>query len=469
MIRAIALAAVLCASVSAARAESSKGDFVREDWVLAVEPTRPDAFGINHWGVTDFDLPYRVVQRGKHRLETARFDNWRFGGETGGVRGVAARTVSTVIDLAFYVGPQNFDHVMAHDARAREISQDYPGSYRYVAKRFSQVLPVYFGGKELDSQSEKISAARLGADANTLENSTIWEMHNQFAYFAEKKIMVEGDANSTQLEQLLFQRLMTLQTEWKAVDPACIPGHTGAGNTGNLPARCNGDTGSAGDYSNYLMDLNTGRYGVANAGDYRLKIADLQRANRLQFLDPVFLAAAYRYGADYIGHASNRSRLPMIPIPGTDLAYLPSWRIDLSPFGIEYIQDNFFRYRRTLTNVFWTRGDNRYERRLGAGIDVDHLPLFGGVTGGFYGELYKQPLVSRIVDQSPLSPAEFGVLHNVYNYGANLRIPLRNFGDKDRPKQLILTVLAGRKNSGWIPGEYIRGSTYVETGLGLHL
>ena len=48
-------------------------------------------------------------------------------------------------------------------------------------------------------------------------------------------------------------------------------------------------------------------------------------------------------------------------------------------------------------------------------------------------------------------------------------IPLRTFGDKDRPKQFILTLKGGRKNTGWIPGEYIKGSTYLETGLGLHL
>ncbi|MEQ1917614.1 MAG: hypothetical protein ABL955_00320 [Elusimicrobiota bacterium] len=454
---------VLLASLlsSAARAEP----FLREDWVISAEPTHPDHFGINHWGVTNFDLPYRGVQRGKHHLENKYADNWRFRTETGGLRGIGMRTASTLLDFALFVGPQNFDHVMGHDSRARELSRDYPGSHRYVSKRFSQVLPVYFGGKELQSPNENITNGN-GADLSTLTNSTLWEMRNQFFYFSAKRIMAEERANSTQLENLIFQRLFMLQTQWKAVDQVCA---TARANGGTTPMQCLGDGGGAADWSNYLMDLNTGRYGVANVGDYKLKTADLQRANQLQFVDPVFLVAAYRYGADYLGHARNQSRLPMIPLAGSGVSYLPGLRVDLSPFGIEYIQDNYFRYRRTLVNLFWTRGDNKYEKRLGAGFDVDNLPLWRGVTAGVYGQLYKQPLVSRIIDRTPLSASEVGVLHNVYHYGASLRVPLRTFGDPANPKQVILTLKAGRKNTGWIPGEYIKGSTYVETGLGFHL
>lgn len=455
------LAVLLCAAPPLLRAEP----FLREDWVVSMEPTHPDHWGINHWGVTNFDLAYRGVQRGKHHLEGRYADDWRFHTETGGLRGAAMRTASTMLDFALFVGPQNFDHAMAHDSRARELSRDFPGSHRYVARRFSQVLPAYLGGKELRSPDENVTNGN-GADLGTLTNSTIWEMHNQFAYFSGRRIMAEERANSTQLANLVFHRLLMLQTQWKAVDQVCA---TARANGGTTPVQCLGDGGTAADWSNYLMDLNTGRYGVAAVGDYRLKTADLQRANRLQFLDPVFLVAAYRYGADYIGHARNQSRIPMIPVPGTELSYLPGLRVDLSPFGIEYIQDNYFRYKRTLLNLFWTKGDDKYEKRLGAGFDLDDLPLWGGVTGGVFGQLYKQPLVSRIVDRTPLSAAEVGVLHNVYHYGASLRVPLREFGDKNDPKQIILTLKAGRKNTGWIPGEYIKGSTYVETGLGLRL
>lgn len=449
-----------------AGALSARADpFLREDWVISAEPTHPDYFGINHWGVTNFDLPYRGVQRGKHHLETKYADNWRFHSETGGLRGIGMRTASTMLDMALFIGPQNYDHVMGHDSRDREFSRDNPGSYRYVSKRFTQILPVYFGGKELDSQTEKINATN-GADMATLTNSTLWEMQNQFAYFRGKKIMAEEKANSTQLANLLFIRILNLQTQWKAVDQVCV---TARVNGGATPFQCRGGSGSAEDWSNYLLDLNTGRYGVANVGDYKLQISDLQRANQLQLLDPVFLVSAYRYGADYIGHARNQSRIPMIPLPGTDVHYLPGLRVDLSPFGIEYIQDNYFRYKRTLVNLFWTRGDNKFEKRLGAGFDVDNIPLLRGVTAGVYGQLYKQPLMSRLTDRTPLTASEVGILHNVWHYGASLRIPLRTFGDPANPKQIILTLKAGRKNTGWIPGEYIKGSTYVETGIGFHL
>lgn len=441
--------------------------YLREDWVVSFEPTHPDHWGVNRWGVTNFDLPYRALQRGKHGLENAYADAWRFGSETGGLRGVAMRSVSTVVDLALFLGPQNFDHMMAHDARARELSRDYPGSHLYVTRRFSQVLPVYFGGKELDSQTDGVTNGRGGADQNTLTNSTIWEMHSQFAYVAGKRIMAAGEANSTQLANLLFHRLNMLQVGWKAPDQACVPAHRGNG--AGAPLSCRGGSGSAEDYSNYLMDLNTGRYGINTVADYRLTLSDLKTANRISFLDPVFLVTAYRYGADYIGHAQNRSRIPMLPVPGTGLRYLPGLRVMLSPFGIEYFQDNYFLWRTTLVNAFWTKGDDAFERRLGAGLDVENIPLGRGVTGGVYGLLYRQPHVNRIIDTNPLAAGEVGNLRNVYNFGASLRVPLKSFGPAGTPKQVLMTLKAGRKNDGWVPGEYIRGSTYVETGLGLHL
>lgn len=455
------LASLLCAAAVPVHADP----FLREDWVVSAEPTHPDHFGINHWGVTNFDLAYRGVQRGKHALEEKYADNWRFHSETGGLRGIAMRSASTMLDFALFVGPQNFDHVLAHDARARELSRDFPGSHRYVSKRFNQILPRYFGGKELDAQTESVTNGN-GADLSSLTNSTLWEMHNQFAYFAGKKIMAEERANSTQLANLVFHRLLMFQSEWKDVDQVCVSARINGGTT---PFQCRGGNGGAEDWSNYLLDVNTGRYGVANAADYRIKLGDIKRANRLQYLDPVFLVSAYRYGADYVGHGLNQSRLPMIPLLASGVNYLPGLRIDLSPFGVEYIQDNYFRYKRTLLNLFWTRGDNKYEKRLGAGFDLDNVPLGKGVTAGVFGQLYKQPLMSRIIDRTPLSPAEFGVLHNVWHYGASLRVPLRTFGPLSNPKKVILTLKAGRKNTGWIPGEYIKGSTYVETGIGFHL
>jgi hypothetical protein len=460
------LAAFLILFLSAASPSAVLAEpFVREDWIYAVEPTRLDSWGINHWGITDFMLPYRIIQRGKHQAESSYANNWKFKSETGGARGVGLRLLSTGLDTALFEAPQNLDHAMAHDARARELSRDFPGTYRYVSKRFTQILPAYFGGKELDEQTERTSAS-AGADVRTLENSTLWEMDNQFAYFAAKDVLIEGAANATQVENVLFHRFQMAQLSWTAVDQACIPGHDGS--NGATPIQCRAESGSAPDFSNYLMDLNSGRYGVASAAAYRLKISDLQRANELQFLDPVFLLAAYGYADDYLLHGRNQSRIAMIPLPGTGVSYLPGLRIDLSPFGIEYIQDNYFRYQNTLVNLFWTRGDDKYERRLGAGVDADGIPIGSSLKGGVFGELYKQPLLTRMLNTAPLTPAEIGLLHNVYHYGARLRIVLASFGDSKNPKQALLTITAGRKNTGWIPGEYILGSTYVETGVGLH-
>lgn len=463
MPRAFLAAALALCLPAAASAEPP----LREDWVYSFEPTHPDHWGVNHWGLTSFDLPYRALRRGKHALESRYASDWTFGTETGGLKGGALRTASTLVDLALFFGPQNFDHQMGHDARARELSRDYPGSHRYVARRFSQVLPVYFGGKELDSQTDSLTANRGGADQNTLTNSTLWELHSQFAFEAGKRAMRAGEVNAAELQTVVFHRLAMLQTGWEQPSQSCVAAHTGTGV--GAPQSCLSGEGSARDYSNYLMDLNTGRYGIAAVSDYRLTLSDLKLANRLNFVDPVFLVSLWRYSADYVGHARNRSRIPMLPVPGTSLSYLPGLRVMLSPFGVEYFQDNWLRAGGALLDLYWTKGDDTFEERFGAGFDLSGIPLPLGMTGGLFGTLHKQPMVNRITDLRALTAAEVGHLHNTYNWGLTLRAPLKDFGDPKDPKQVLLTLKLGRKNDGWLPGEYIRGATYAETGLGLRL
>ncbi len=455
----LACAPALCAS-------PAMEPFIMEDWTYSVEPTHMDYWGINRWGVTSFMLPYRITQRVKHQWESSHKENWTYKSGTGGAKGVFMRTASTFADMVLFIAPQNQDHVLGHDTRTREISRDYPGSYKFVTRRLSQILPVYLGGGEL-VDSDDVSYNKAGPDVSTLINSTLWEAHNQQTYFEGRRILAEEAVNSTQLENLIWYRVIRLQTEWKQVDQDCVPYHNGV-TTGYSPMKCRSKSGSAEDYSNYLMDLNTGRYGVANVKDYKLGIYDLQRANQLQLLDPVFALALYRYGADYIGHAGNTTRLPMLRVPGTGVSYLPGLRVYLSPFGIEYYQDNYFRRGKTLVNLFWSKGDNKYQRRGGAGFDVYNIPLGGTVTAGVFGEMRRQPAVNRILDTTPVSAAEYGRLRNVYNAGASLRLPLWAYGE-NRSREFLLTLKAGRKNTGWLPGEYIKGSFYMETGIGLHL
>lgn len=439
--------------------------FLPEDWTYSVEPTHMDYWGLNRWGVTSFMLPYRITQRLKRRWEHARKDNWTYGSETGGRRGILMRTASSLSEVILFIAPQNQDHVLGHDTRTREMHRDY-GTPRFVTRRLSQILPVYLGGGELLDGGD-VTYSRAGADFSTLINSTLWEAHNQQTYFEGKKILASDSVNAAQMENLILYRLIRLQTDWKNVDQDCVPYHDGT-TPGPAPSKCMTKEGSAEDYTNYLMDLNTGRYGVANAVNYKLKIRDLQRANQFQLLDPMFALALYRYGADYIGHAKNQTYLPMFRVPGTDLRYLPGLRVYLSPFGIEYYQDNYFRFRNTLVNVFWSRGDNEYQRRGGAGLDIDNVPVAGGITAGAYWEMRRQPPVDRILNTAPVARSEYGSLQNVYNYGASLRVPLWSYG-KDKDRDILMTLKAGRKNTGWIPGEYIKGSFYMETGFGVRL
>ena len=158
----------------------------------------------------------------------------------------------------------------------------------------------------------------------------------------------------------------------------------------------------------------------------------------------------------------------MIPLT-KNLGYLPSLRVYISPFGIDYFIDNFFRYRGMLFNVYAQKGDDIYESRSGFGIDVTNIRLWRGTVLGIYGDFNIQPLLSRIVNQSPLNPQEIGQTHWVYNYGGPLKVPLFFFGNKEDCANLFFYTRGGHKNDGWTPGAYLKGSAYIQVGLGLYL
>ncbi|MBI5623044.1 MAG: hypothetical protein HY924_04615 [Elusimicrobia bacterium] len=435
--------------------------FLPEDWIVTVEPTHPTHRGM-HWYYDDMMLPYRAIQRAKHALETRYGGNWRLGGENGGAAGVALRFfVGTVPDFGLFMAGQNLHHAAGHDAAAREFALSF-GDRRSVPSRFTQVLPNYLGGRLLRT-AERQPDGR-GADALSRAMSLPMEAELVFGYEQGKELLASRSSNATAVQRFLLYRTRFLMdyAENGTLDQAFIdsqqPGASG---------RISGP-GFSTDFTWYLHYLNRNRYGVLRVDDYKLKTGDIKTAFYLQAADPLMWTALYAWGRDYLVGARNTTSLPMIRL-GAEAAYFPSLRVFFSPFGVEYFQDNYARRRGALANAYWTVGDNRYEKRYGAGLDVRGISLPHGITLGAYVQLHRQPLLSRITDQTPLSPAETGQGHLAYNLGGTLQIPVWTFGSGPDPRRLFLHARAGIKNLSWFPGEYLGSGAYVQTGLGVRL
>lgn len=447
-------------------ASPGKGDgraFLREDWTLLAEPTHLDYWG-TRFAYDNLPLMGRGLQRGKHGLETRYADNWRFGSETGGAWGVAARFfIGTLLDFGLQMGAYNIHHVTGHDAAAREFDREH-GGRRHVPLRFKQVLPSFLGGRALGTH-ERQPPGR-GADANTTAHVEPMESENTHAYEESRRLLSQERVNATAVQRFLFYRgrFMLDLTEVGTLDQAHIDSQQpGVPSNRRVEGR-----GFSTDFTWYLHALNRDRYGVTRVDDYKLKMGDVKTAFYLQMLDPVLWSALAAYGRDYLAGARNTTGLPTFRL-GRDLRYLPGLRVFFSPFGIEYFQDNHLRSGEVSGNAFWTVGDNRYEKRWGGGFEVDGVRLPGRARLGLYASLVHQPLLSRLADRTALSPASVGRHHAAYNAGGSVRLPLKTFGPAEDPWDLHLYARLGTKNRSWFPGEYLGAGLYAQTGVGMRL
>lgn len=446
---------------------SAEPPFLKEDWIYTYEPSHPTYWGVQ-WGLRSLMLPARAAQRAKHELEARYAGNWRFGSERGGAGGIALRTVSAGVDFGIFQGLVNYHHALGHDAAARELSRGY--GLGAVPDRYTQVLPRIANGGELSQQERNTFGG--GPDSQTQYMVQPMQAENQFAYESAKDILGRKETNSTEVGNFLFYRLRFLLdglTETGTLDQDFVAYSTGTSSSRALRARFEGGRNQySTDFTHYLIQLNTRRYGVQNVGDYKINMDDIKTAYYYQLLDPLFYAAFWRFVKDSIVDGKTRSKMPMLKITER-ISYFPAFRVYFSPFGIDYRIDNFFRTGKVLTNVYASVGDNRYEKRSGFGLEIENVALWRGIRIGVFGEYQRQPLLSRIMNNQPLSPQEIGDLHAVYNFGGSIKAPLFFWNPGEDPNSLFLYARGGQKNAGWLPGEYLKGSTYFQIGAGLRL
>lgn len=425
----------------------------REDWILAYEPDTPKYWGID-WGYTTGTLPQRAVIRGAHEVETDIFDNFRFQGRSWILRfaGMGMRGGAYSFENQFTIDQLNIQHVYGHDAFARMAAGENPG-ITPPAPRFSQILPHFLGGSELASggpgQPSERDAGPVGqnADYDMMMNMQPEEALNEFAYRDGKQILAGSAVNTWQLMSYIAFKQQFLRTE--AIETGPLVACSTCGST---------------DFQAWAADLNQKRYGAAAIGQFRVTMDDVHRGYSYQLLDPIFWESVVMYAKDWIILGKNETHMPMIPL-GYGVEYLPSLRTYFTPFGVDYFQDNYFRCKGALVNAYWTRGDDKWQRRSGVGVDVDDLRA-GPVTFGLFGARLVQPPI----DLTRVTPiTDLNELHVVSKVGGWVKAPLwrRKDGSRD-PMALILYSRLCLKNYGWMPGEYLFGRVATQVGLGLH-
>ncbi|HSY75222.1 MAG TPA: hypothetical protein VK890_00100, partial [Bacteroidia bacterium] len=129
-------------------------------------------------------------------------------------------------------------------------------------------------------------------------------------------------------------------------------------------------------HNNQPVNANNDIYAYINGINYKYPLQAKYSINRLaayslvNALDPFQYVAFYRWG-QYIITGKEKGYMSMIKIGSAK--YLPSFSMDLTPFGAEFYFNNFIKYNNLIFKIYVRSGDNQFASYQGAGFESYNL------------------------------------------------------------------------------------------------
>jgi len=189
-----------------------------------------------------------------------------------------------------------------------------------------------------------------------------------------------------------------------------------------------------------------------------ISVNQLQNLSYLNFLDPMtFYSIASLFTYIYSGKT-----FPIHSIPLGSTKHLPAFHISLSPFGVDYVIENFMTFTDKPVYFYYKWNANQ-PKIYGLGIECPQLfrlnKLFVGLKfdGFFQPHYFPKMLIyytNRIFDfeQRRLGMSSSCLLTMVLN---------------QKPSQISLAAEIGAKMKGYVPGQTLNSSLIVRGGLSL--
>lgn len=198
-----------------------------------------------------------------------------------------------------------------------------------------------------------------------------------------------------------------------------------------------------------------------------LSIKELKRMSKIGYFDPFTYLASY----SWIKHIITGQEIAIPMFTFGPVAYLPSARLTLSPFGPQYTLDNYFKYHdvptyvyvkegRFAENSFWGIGlfnaslFSHKAHAFGVRLDVWHQPkilnfktwekAFTGFLQKEIPDLFSEEELRHTPSMKPMRTLRFGGAGAlIYNYAFF-------------PDRLAMHIELGYKSSGYLSGESLR-------------
>ncbi len=207
------------------------------------------------------------------------------------------------------------------------------------------------------------------------------------------------------------------------------------------------------DIETFLKALNISYYSQGFLTKSKLK-----SMSKIGYLDPFTYLAVYSW-FHYI-FSGRQTAIPMFSLG--PVFYLPSARLGLTPFGPEYIMDNYLKIKEVPTYVYLKRGHFAKNTYWGAGVLHEALFTRGAHALGICLNVWQQPtLLSLEKWDEGVVKGRAAVLHHKRMGGSSALI----YNYSLFPERLSTHIEVGYKTIGFLPGESLRGGLLAKLAL----
>lgn len=207
------------------------------------------------------------------------------------------------------------------------------------------------------------------------------------------------------------------------------------------------------DLSAYTNIINE-HYGYTDYNNLPMDVKDLKSATMIDIANPFLLFSMYTIMKTYLWDGHGFTTFPTLNFKGVN--YLPSFRTALTPFGLEYHMENYFRFKNKASLIDVRIGDDAFHNSWG-GFGVQVVNMIEGKRYSLDANLHiwSQPEIEIGVD--PIAYEGGGV------GGA---LTLRGYYDLSPQSPVAGLVELGYKTAGFIEGYEMDASPIVMVGLG---
>ena len=210
--------------------------------------------------------------------------------------------------------------------------------------------------------------------------------------------------------------------------------------------------GHSNDVRAYLNQLNQYEMHV-NGKSPNTTLDVLARHTSAALFDPLLYYSIYAFAYSFLWKGDHQTGVPMIPLGG--VKWLPLMRMGLTPFGTEFIFDNYLMKNCRLINASFRTGGPTFHRFYGFGLSVNNLVYEKKWKFNVKIELWKQPkLILGDINKTIETNGWGGLLAGT----VNLRL-------SDASMAPCLIVQAGYKTAGYLEGERLSRGPVFRIGL----